>query len=88
MDQPRTLKGLIVAAVAVGAVLITALVMLASGDPDRAVVETDVAVSAKPAAPASESAANPAGKIKWHDQPAPAASTVFLRMRRPPGLTG
>jgi thiol-disulfide isomerase/thioredoxin len=77
---PRSRAGLITAAIAVAAVLITALTLLASGPPKGGQIPQVQVVPAAPAA-APPAAAPPArlpmNVIRWHDQPKPAAQTVF-----------
>ncbi|MDX2223409.1 MAG: TlpA disulfide reductase family protein [Rhodospirillaceae bacterium] len=82
MDQPRSPKGLIAAAVAVGGVLIIAVAMLASGGPAAPPVANPGAPPAPPSAPgpqaaAPPAAANPAAKLVWHEVREPVAATVF-----------
>ncbi|MDX2143195.1 MAG: TlpA disulfide reductase family protein [Rhodospirillaceae bacterium] len=78
---PRSRAGLIAAAVAVAAVLITALTLLASGPPKPAQTpEVRVVPAAPPATPppaAAPAARPPMNVIRWHEQPKPAAQTVF-----------
>jgi thiol-disulfide isomerase/thioredoxin len=74
---PRSRAGLITAALAVAAVLITAVALLASGPkPAPPPPEIKPAPVAQPVAPPPRP---PMGVIRWHEQPKPAPSQTVFR---------